>query len=187
MRPEKELLKSEIKDKFARYGSFVLMHYLGFSANVANTFRRQVRDSGGELEVVRKRILMKAAEDIGLQLSEFSLDGHIGLVFLGEDPIETTKIIFEFTKTREKTMAVLGGRFDGKLYDGQDVERLSKLPGKNEMRAQLLSVLEAPLSQTLAVISALLTSVPYCLDNKIQLQQDHPEKGSTETETAGES
>ena len=47
-----------------------------------------------------------------------------------------------------------------------DVESLSKLPGKDEMRAQLLAYLEAPMAQTLAVMDALLTSVVYCLENK---------------------
>jgi large subunit ribosomal protein L10 len=121
---------------------------------------------GGDVEVVRKRVLLKAAEDAGVQLDPSSLSGHIGIVFLGEDPIESTKTVIKFSQDRDKIIQVIGGRFDGQLYTGADVERLSTLPGKDEMRAQLLSVFEAPLSQTLAVIEALLASVPYCLENK---------------------
>ena len=47
-----------------------------------------------------------------------------------------------------------------------DVEQISKLPSKEEMRAQFLGTLEAPLSQTLGVIEALLTTVMHCLENK---------------------
>jgi large subunit ribosomal protein L10 len=166
MRTEKELLKQEIKDKLDRFGSFVIMQYTGLTANMANEFRREMGKLGGDVEVVRKRVLLKAAEDAGVQLDLSSLPGHIGIVFLGQDPIETTKMVFKFSQDREKVIQVIGGRFDGQLYSGADVERLSTLPGKNEMRAQLLSVLEAPLSQTLAVMEALLASVPYCLDNK---------------------
>src|ERR1700733_15131105 len=140
MRAEKELLKREIKDKFKRFGSFVVMQYTGLNANVANDFRRELGKMGGEVEVVRKRVLLKAAEDAGVQLDSSSLTGHIGIVFLGEDPIETTKTVFKFSKDREKVIQVIGGRFDGKMYSGADVERLSTLPGKDEMRAQLLSV-----------------------------------------------
>jgi large subunit ribosomal protein L10 len=175
MRAEKELLKQEIKDKLKRFRSFVIMQYAGLSANTANEFRRQMGSAGGDVEMVRKRVLLKAAEDAGVKLDLSSLPGHIGIVFLGEDPIETTKMVFKFSQDREKVIQVIGGHFDGQLYTGADVERLSTLPGKNEMRAQLLSVLEAPLSQTLAVIEALLSSVPYCLDNK----------GKQETENAG--
>lgn len=166
MRSEKGLLKKEIKDKFDRFGSFVIMQYARLSANTANDFRRQVGKAGGDVEVVRKRVLIKAAEDAGIALDHTSLPGHIGIVFLGEDPIEATKMVFKFSQDREKVIQVIGGRFDGQMYTGADVERLSTLPSKDEMRAQFLSVLEAPLSQTLAVIEALLTSVPYCLDNK---------------------
>lgn len=166
MRAEKELLKQEVKGKIERFGSFVIMQYLGLSANTANEFRREMGKMGGDVEVVRKRVLLKAAEDAGVQLDLSSLPGHIGIVFLGQDPIESTKAVIKFSQDREKVIQVIGGRFDGQLYSGADVERLSTLPGKNEMRAQLLSVFEAPLSQTLAVIEALLASVPYCLDNK---------------------
>lgn len=166
MRPEKELLKQEIEGKLKHFGSFVIMQYASLSANAANDFRRQIGKTGGDVEVVRKRVLLKAAENAGMPLDLSSLPGHIGLVFLGQDPIETTKMVFKFSQDREKVIEVIGGRFDGKLYSGADVERLSKLPSKDEMRAQFLSTLEAPMAQTLAVIEALLTSVPYCLDNK---------------------
>ena len=178
MRSEKELLKSEIKDKIERFESFIIMQYNRLTANAANDFRREVGKIGGDVEVVRKRVLLKAAEDAGVQLDLSSLQGHIGIVFFGEDPIEATKTVIKFSQDREKVIQVIGGRFDGQLYSGADVERLSTLPGKDGMRAQLLSVFEAPLSQTLAVIEALLASIPYCLDNKGQ-QEGEPEKAES--------
>ena len=94
------------------------------------------------------------------------IENFESFVIMQYDPIESTKAVIKFSQDRDKVIQVIGGRFDGRLYSGADVERLSTLPGKNEMRAQLLSVFEAPLSQTLAVIEALLTSVPHCLNNK---------------------
>lgn len=166
MKTEKGLLKDEIKGKFDRYGSFVIMQYERLAANTANEFRRQMGKAGGDVEIVRKRVLIKAAEDLGIKLDLASLPGHIGIVFLGKDPFETTKMVFQFGRDRDKVIQVIGGQFDGQLYSGPDVEKLSNLPSKDEMRAQLLSVLEAPLSQTLAVFEALLASVPHCLANK---------------------
>lgn len=178
MREEKQLLKQEILDKIIKHPAFVIMQYAGLTANAANDFRREVRKMGGDVEIVRKRVLVKAAEDAGLNLDFAVLDGHVGLVFLGGDPIETTKFVFKFSKEREKVITVLGGRIEGQLYPGSDVERLSQLPSKNEMRAQFLGLLEAPMSQTLAVMEALLTSVAHCLENKCK-----KESGSTEGES----
>lgn len=166
MRPEKELLKQEIKGKIGQFGSFVVMQYGALTANTANTFRREVGKMGGDVEIMRKRILLKAASDAGLTLDIDQLPGHIGIVFLGADPIEATKMVFKFSQDRDNVLKVIGGRFDGQLYSGADVEKLSKLPSMNEMRAQFLSTLEAPMAQTLAVIEAVLSSVVYCLDNK---------------------
>ena len=183
MRAEKNLLKQEVRDKITRFESFVIMQYTGLSANAANEFRREIGKIGGDVEVVRKRVLIKAAEDAEITLDLASLPGHIGLVFLGTDPIESTKYVVQFGKDRDKAVQVIGGRFEGRLYSGADVERLATLPGKNEMRAHLLSIFEAPLSQTLAVIEALLSSVPYCLDNKGKLEEN-PDAGSSEAENS---
>ena len=171
MREEKQLLKDEIREKMDRHGSFLIMHYAGLAANAANAFRREIGKMGGDIEVVRKRVFIKVAEEAGLSLNDDLLEGHLGLVFLGPDPIETTKTVFRFSRERDGVIKVRGGRFEGQVYGGEDVEKLSKLPDINEMRAQLLSVFEAPMAETLAVMEALLSSVVYCIDNKTKQDQ----------------
>lgn len=168
MRQEKQLLLDEVKEQIERFGSFVIMRYTGLKAEVANEFRREIAKQGGNVEIMRKRILMRAAESAGVKLDLEALPGHIGLVFAGKDPIETTKVVFKFSQENNQTIEVIGGRFEGKLYGAADMEMLSKLPPLPEMRAQLLGVLEAPMSQTLAVMEAILSSVVYCLENKCQ-------------------
>jgi large subunit ribosomal protein L10 len=166
MRQEKQLLLDEIKEQLDKYSSFLIMRYAGLSANAANNFRREVVKAGGDVEVVRKRVLIRAAQVAGIKLDLEALPGHIGLVFAGKDPLETTKLVFKLSQENEKAIQIIGGRFEGRLYNGPEVEILSTLPSKDEMRAQFLGVLEAPMAQTLAVMEAVLTSVVYCLDNK---------------------
>lgn len=166
MRQEKQLLLDEVKDQINEFDTFLIMRYIGLSANKANDLRRDVAQLGGTLEMVRKRLLIKAADAAGLKLDMSALPGHIGLIFAGKDSLEITKSVFKFSQDNEKTVEVIGGSFEGQLYNAQQVEMLSKLPSKAEMRAQLLSVFEAPMAQTLAVMDALLTSVMHCMDNK---------------------
>jgi large subunit ribosomal protein L10 len=186
MRTEKQLLKNEVSDKIKLHGSFVIMQYAGLNANAASSFRREIGKMGGEVEIVRKRILEKVAQDMGLTFDSPTLEGHIGLVFLGQDPIETTKTVFKFSQDNNKVIQVNAARLDGTMYVGADVERLSKLPNKNEMRAQLLSIFEAPMSQTLAVMDAVLTSVPHCLENKCKLEAEEGTQGESEDEGKSE-
>ncbi len=166
MRPEKQLLLNEIKDKIAGSKAIVIASYKRLEPNAASMFRTNLAKTGGGLEVVKKRVLIKAAQDAGVALDPAQLQGHIAVVFANEDPVQTTKAVFQFCKENEEVLAVLGGRFEGAICSAQDVEQISKLPSKDEMRAQFLGTLEAPLSQTLSVIEALLTSVMHCLENK---------------------
>lgn len=169
MRQDKQLLLDEIKGQIDKSETFLIMSYSALEANKANAFRSAIANLGGGVEVVRKRILIKAAQEAGIDLSLDTLPGHIGIVFGGKDPLETTKATFKFGQENASAIKVVGGRFEGQLYNAAQMEMLSKLPSKDEMRAQLLATLEAPMSQTLAVMEALLSSVPYCLDNKVKL------------------
>ena len=94
------------------------------------------------------------------------LQGHIAIVFADVDPVQTTKCVYQFCKENEQTLSVLAGRFEGNLCSAKDVELISKLPGRDEMRSQLLGLFEAPMSQTLSVMESMLCSVMFCLENK---------------------
>lgn len=166
MRSEKQLLVDEIKDDVDKYHSFIVMKYSGLTANQANKLRREVAKTGGSIAVIKKRILKQAMTSSGIDYDSTSIEGHVGLIFVGKDPILATKTVFEFGKENEGVIEVVGGHLEGKILSSTEVETLSKLPGKETMRAQFLATLEAPLSQTLAVMEAILTSVVYCLDNK---------------------
>jgi large subunit ribosomal protein L10 len=171
MRQEKQLLLDEVKEQIEQYDSFVIMQYAGLDANRTADFRRQIAGLGGEIEIVKKTILVKAAKDLGIELDLSQLPGHIGIVFSGEDSVQTTKAVFQLRKDTKEAVNVLGGRFDGKLLGAEDVEAFSKLPGKDEMRSQLLATLQAPMQQTVGVMNAILCSVLHCLENKSKKEE----------------
>ena len=166
MRQEKTLLLNEIREKLDASKAIVLTCYKNLNPNKASDFRINIAKTGGTFEVVKKRMLIKAAEQAGLTLDRNNLQGHIGVVFAEQDPVQTTKVVYNFRKENEGMMEILGGRFEGKLCSSKDVEIISQLPSQDEMRSQLLGLFEAPMSQTLAVVEAILCSVMYCLENK---------------------
>jgi len=171
MREEKQLLLNEIKDKIAGSKAIVLASYKRLAPNKSAEFRFNLAKNSGSLEVVKKRVLVKAAAAAGIALDPALLQGHIAVVFADLDPIQTIKTIYQFRKENEDILDVLGGQFEGAVCSAADVEQISKLPSKDEMRAQFLGTLEAPMSQTLAVVEALLSSVMHCLGNKAEETQ----------------
>lgn len=172
MRKEKQLLLDEIKEKIESSNALVLTQYQSLKPNLSADFRMKLMKAGGGFAVVKKRVLLKAAEESGLKLDESALEGHIGVGFATQDPVAFTKAISEYAKENKETFAILGGQFEGKFCTADDVRAIADLPSQDVMRAQFIGLLEAPMSQTLSVIQALLTSIMYCLENKAGTVQE---------------
>jgi large subunit ribosomal protein L10 len=172
MRQEKQLLLDDIKEKMDASSAFILTRYNSLTPDLSAEFRNNLREAGGSYSVVKKRILMKAAEAGGVTLDPSALDGHIAVVFAEEDPMPTTKALFAFAKDRENTLEVLAGQIEGELCSAEEVKAFSQLPSKDEMRSQFIGLLEAPMSQTLSVMEALLTSLMHCMENKSQKETE---------------
>lgn len=168
MRKEKQLLLDDIENMIKDSGSFIITDYHELTPNLSWEFRNELRKNNATFEAVKKRIFIKAIKNIGIDCSIEELKGHIGIVLADGDGIDATKSVFDFTKANKGFLDVLCGYFENRIYSSEEVKQLSKLPGKEEMRAQFLGLLEAPMSQTLAVIESLLTSVIHCLENKSQ-------------------
>ncbi len=168
MRQEKQYFLDDLQQQIEQSNALVILRYMRFTANNANSFRAGVEKLGASVTMVPKRALVKGAEKAGVMINRGDLDGHISLVFAQRDPVEVAKYVIQFGKEVEQAIEVIGGRFDGQIYSADDVIKLSELPSMPEMRAQFLGLLEAPMAQTLATIEAILCSVVHCLDQKSQ-------------------
>jgi len=170
MRDEKKLLLDEIKEKVDSASSLVVTKYKNITASESWNLRNELSKNSSEMEVVKKRVFLKAFEKSGYKCTIEELDGHIAIILIKDDPVGAIKAIFEFSDQTEK-LEVVRGEIDDKTYNKEDLLILSKLPSMNELRAQFLSVLEAPMSNTLSVIESLLTSVIYALEEKKKLEE----------------
>jgi len=166
MRSEKQFLLDEITEKLSSAKALVFTQNNGLNPNQSYDLRKTLAESGGGYSVVHKRVFIKAAAEQGIALDKEQLPGHIALVYAMDDSIETTKALYGFAKKNKGKLEVLAGYFDGRICSTSDVTAISKLPSQDEMRAQLLGLFEAPMSQTLSVMDALLSSVIHCLENK---------------------
>lgn len=166
MREEKQLLLDEIKEKIEESSGFVALNYQNFKSARARLFRDKMTEIGGEFEVVRKRVFIKAAESIGLRFDIEKLQGHVGIIFAHGDATPVIKGVVKFGEDNDKAVTVLGGHIEGVVCSAEDVEAIAKLPGIREMRAQIVGLLEAPMAQTVQAFQAILTGVLYCLEEK---------------------
>ncbi len=172
MREEKQLLLDEVKEKIEASKGFIITRYRRMTADKTRTFRDLIAEAKGDFEIVKKRVFIKAAESVGIALNADDYTGHIGVIFANADTATISKVTVKYGEDNDKAVEVLGGQIEGECYTAEDVEAYAKLPNLDEMRAQLLGVIEAPMAQTLATVQAILTSVMYCLDEKAKKGQE---------------
>jgi large subunit ribosomal protein L10 len=169
MRPEKQLLLDEIKEMMNQANGLIVMGYSKLSPKVSWDLNKNLSEKNSYFEVVKKRIFIKAAEELGLDIALKDIKNHVGIVFAREDAFEATKSIMNFNKKNDNFLEVIAGKIEGKLYSSKDMETISKLPTQDQMRAQLLGLFEAPMTSTLSTMESLITSVIYCIENKRKL------------------
>ena len=155
MRKEKPLLMEEIKQKIDASTALIVTSYDRLEPNASWQFRTDLAKAGSLFEVVRKRVFLKAAALSGLQIDALLLKGHIGVVFINQpDAMAPAKTVYKFSESNEDILRVLCGQIEGKMVPGAEIQMLSKLPGINEMRATMLALFTAPMSQMLSVLEA---------------------------------
>ena len=121
----------------------VVTRYKQIAPNDSWSLRENLAKNDSIFEVVKKRVFLKALKEAGINVKDHKLEGHIGVLFTKEDSVGPTKAVFEYSKANGDTLEVVFGHVDGQYCSAEDVKALSKLPSKDEMRAQLLSTFEA--------------------------------------------
>jgi large subunit ribosomal protein L10 len=155
MRDEKKILLDEIKEKIDGSTALIVTRYEKLPPNGSWTLRDRLGKLGCQYEVVRKRVFLKAAEQAGIHIEESLLLGHIGVAFVAEsEAVSSAKVLLKYSEENAQAIQFLLGKIEGKIVPGSEVEMLARLPGIDEMRAQFIALLVAPMSQLLSVFEA---------------------------------
>ncbi len=149
-----------LKDKVAQAKSSAIVDYQGVSVNEINDLRRKLKAVGGEI-FVTKNTLINLAYDKNEDIKA-GLDGMNAVVLSFTDEVGAIKAIFEFQKDTEK-LVIKNGTLNGQVISADEVTALSKLPGKTELIAQLLHVLNGPGTGLANVLKAGTRDLVYAL------------------------
>ncbi|MDZ4695473.1 MAG: 50S ribosomal protein L10 [Deltaproteobacteria bacterium] len=131
-----------LKGSLARAQSLVLTDFRGLTVDKDTELRARLRKAGCEYRVVKNSLLSIAIKGTPMEVIDELLVGPTGIAFHFEEPATPAKVVTDFLKDAEK-LTVKGGYVDGKKLDEKGVSALSKLPGKNELRATLLATFMA--------------------------------------------
>ena len=151
-RAEKAASIEELKGVFASSGAVVVTHNLGLTVAEMEDLRGRLRKEGGAFKVVKNRLALKALE--AEEGSEYHnlFKGPVGIAY-SENPGTAAKVATEFAKANDR-FKIVGGFMGDTVVDQKGVEVLSKLPTLDEIRSQLIGLLNAPATKIAAVVQA---------------------------------
>jgi large subunit ribosomal protein L10 len=162
---ERALKENEVETLRARFANAevaICADYRGLKVSEITKLRRELRSKGAWGRVV-KNSLAKISVERSLGESEDSKDemqrfleilaGPSFVIFSEQDPVTPAKVLADFMKEHQ-AITVKGAWLDGAFVDVSGVESLSKLPGREELLAKLLSLMVAPATQLVRTIQA---------------------------------
>jgi large subunit ribosomal protein L10 len=142
----KKAIVAEVNEAAGSALAAVLADYHGLSVEQMTELRKQARDSGVYLRVVRNTLLKRAVVGTEYECIQDALTGPTILAFSQEDPGSAARLIKDFAKENEK-LEVKALSVGGKLLAADQIDVLAKLPTKDQAIAMLMSVMQAPVTK----------------------------------------
>lgn len=174
-RAKKESFVSELRERISRAPVLYLTDFTGLSVKQMTRLRRTLKDQGAEYVVVKNRLAKRVfAETDGLPDITDSLTGPTGLVFGYEDAVAAAKALSDFAKDHDKKPAFKLGLMDQKVLQPEQIDKLAKLPAREQLLAELAGAFEAPMAAFASVLGAKLQETAGLLD---ALRQERAEAG----------
>ena len=143
---------ADIKEKFEKAQSAVLVDYRGLNVAEVTDLRNQLRKAGVEYAVLKNTMINLAVKDMGLDDMKAHLEGPTAVAFGYEDAIAPAKILSDFAK-KSKKITIKCGMVDGSYITTDGVKELATLPPKEVLLAKLLGTLSAPISGLARVLN----------------------------------
>lgn len=151
-RAAKEELVSHYNGIFENAGVIVVTHYSGLSVPDLDELRHQMADVGGTVKVTKNRLVKLALAGTP---NEFVGEFFIGptAIAFSDDPVAAPKVAANFAKANDN-LKIIGGIMDGNVLDADGVKNLASLPSLDELRGQLVGLINSPATKLAGVLQA---------------------------------
>jgi large subunit ribosomal protein L10 len=155
-RNEKAAVITDVSAQAARSQTLALAEYRGLTVEHLNALRKQAREKGVYLHVLKNTLARRAVAGTGF---EAAADVMVGPLIYGfsEDAVAAAKVIADFAKGNDK-LVVKGGAYAGKALDANGVKALAAIPSREVLIAQVAGLLKSPIQRMAGVLAAVAES-----------------------------
>ena len=152
-RSEKEAVISDVTSLAANAQTLVIAEYRGITVADMTKLRNNARSNGVTLSVLKNTLARRAVAGSAFEVVSDLMTGPLIYGF-SVDAVAAAKVVAEFAKTNDK-LVIRAGAYGGKALDVNGVKQLASIPSKEVLLAQLLGLMQSPISRTARVLAAL--------------------------------
>lgn len=153
---EKEVMVSELKQKFSRAKMAVLAEFSGMEVEELREVKSALRRAKGEFKVVKNTLAYRAAEGTTLQGIRDHFKGPIAVALGYEDPVAPTKALNTIAD-KQKKLKIKVGVVENQVVDLVRLKQISKLPPKEVLVGQFIGRLKSPLYSFAGTLNGVLS------------------------------
>lgn len=161
---------SDLATRLSEAKSVVFVDYAGMGVSLQQDFKSKLREAGGSMLVAKNTLVSLAAKKAELPeeaTNKALLSGQTAMIFSGEDAVASIQILGKFAKDNE-IPKIKAGVVEGIYQDEAGVVRISKLPSKEQLQANVVGAVAAPLYATVGVLQANLQKLVFIIDQARQ-------------------
>ena len=130
----------------------VVTHYSGLDVAQINDLRVRMADAGARFKVTKNRLTRRALEGTQFAALDALFAGPTAIAY-SEDPVAAAKVSVGFAKENDR-LVIVGGALNDRLLGTDEIRALAALPSLDELRAQMIALLQTPAQRIASVLQA---------------------------------
>ena len=163
-REQKKKIIEDIKEKLEKQKAIVFVEVKGLKAKEIFDLREKLKKADSLLTIAKKTLLDIAFKEKKLKTSGKKLEGQVALLFGFSDEIKPARIAHQFSLSNGN-LKILGGIFENKFIDSDQIIALAQLSSKEELYTKVVGTLNAPVVNFVSVLKENIRGLVHLLSS----------------------
>ena len=149
---QKQIIIDEIKDKFERAESAVVIDYMGITVAEADEMRKKLREAEVDYTVYKNTLVKRAIEGTKYEALGEILEGPSGFAFSYDDATAPARVLNDARKAYKK-MEFKGGIIEGEYFDKENIEKIAAIPYRDNLICKFMGSFQSPIANFARVVA----------------------------------
>ena len=149
---QKQIIIDEIKDKFERAESAVVIDYMGITVAEADEMRKKLREAEVDYTVYKNTLVKRAIEGTKYEALGEILEGPSGFACSYDDATAPARVLNDARKAYKK-MEFKGGIIEGEYYDKENIEKIAAIPSRDTLISKFMGSIQSPIANFARVVA----------------------------------